>query len=286
MAALVNDVLRDAAAKLVAAGVDNPALDARLLLAHALGVDQAALLRRQGPVPVEAFEALLHRRLAREPVAFILGRQGFWTLDVAVSPETLIPRGDSETVVEAVLAARPERARVSRVLDLGTGSGCLLLAVLSEYPQAWGLGVDLAAGAARLAAANSRGLGLADRAVFAVADWAAPVAGGFDVVLSNPPYIPSGDIQGLMPEVALFEPRRALDGGADGLDAYRALLAMLPRVLAPGGVAVFEMGSGQDGALTRLAIRHGFAATTRADLAGVARVLVLEKRVGNGGGAH
>lgn len=286
MVAPVHDVLRDATAKLAAAGVDNPALDARVLLAHALGVDQATLLRRQGPVPVEAFEALLQRRLAREPVAFILGRQGFWTLDVAVSPETLIPRGDSETVVEAVLAARPERARVSRVLDLGTGSGCLLLAVLSEFPQAWGLGIDLAAGAARLAVANARGLGLADRAVFAVADWAAPVAGGFDVVLSNPPYISSGDLQGLMPEVALFEPRRALDGGVDGLDAYRALLAMLPQVLAPDGVAVFEMGSGQDGALTRLAILHGFTATTRADLAGVARVLVLEKRVGNGGGAH
>ena len=260
--------------------MDTPALDARLLLGHAMDRDQAALLRgRDDPVP-PGFEPLLARRAGREPMALILGRQGFWSLDLAVSAATLIPRADTETLIEAAIAARPVRAAVRRVLDLGTGTGCLLLAALIEYPEAWGLGVDVAPEAAALAARNAREAGLADRAAFVAADWAAPVQGCFDLVLSNPPYIPGGEIAGLMPEVARHEPRRALDGGADGLDAYRALLAALPALRAPGGSAVFELGAGQAGAVGGLARAAGLAATVRADLGGIARAMTLEKTLG------
>ena len=259
--------------------MDSPALDARLLLAHVLDLDQATLLRdRDRPIDPARFQALLQRRAAREPVALILGRQGFWSLDLAVSADTLIPRGDTETLVEAALAARPGPIR--RVLDLGTGTGCLLLAVLSERPDSFGIGVDRAPGAASLAARNARALGLAGRAAMVCADWAAPLVGTFDLVLSNPPYIPAAEIAGLMPEVAGFEPRTALDGGRDGLDAYRTLLAALPRLLAPDGLAVFELGLGQAGPVTTLAAEAGFRTALRRDLNGVDRALLLEKGVG------
>jgi release factor glutamine methyltransferase len=279
----VAEALRHGAALLAAAGVDNPAFDARLLLAHAMGVDQATLLRDREAVAPCAYQVLLARRAAREPLAFITGRQGFWTLDLEVSPDTLIPRGDSETLVEAVLAARRP---VQRVLDLGTGTGCLLLAVLSEFPEAWGLGLDLSPAAAALAARNARALGLGHRAAFAAADWARPIAGRFDLVLSNPPYIPAADVAALMPEVARFEPRRALDGGADGLDAYRILLAALPGLLAPGGLALFELGVGQGAAVAALAAAVGFSTALRADLGGIPRVLLLEKKLGIEAVAH
>jgi release factor glutamine methyltransferase len=272
----VAEALRQGAAQLAAAGIDNPALDARLLLAHAMRVDQATLLRHRDVAAPPTYAALLARRAAREPLAFITGRQGFWTLDLEVSPDTLIPRPDTETLVETVLSARQT---VHRVLDLGTGTGCLLLAILSEYPAAWGLGLDLCPAAAALAARNARALGLGHRAAFAAADWAAPIAGTFDLVLSNPPYIPGPDIAALMPEVAGFEPRRALDGGPDGLEAYRALLAALPSLLAPGGLAVFELGAGQGAAVAALAAAAGFSTALRADLSGIGRALKLEKKL-------
>jgi release factor glutamine methyltransferase len=282
----VATALRHGATHLASAGIDNPALDARLLLAHAMGLDQAALLRdRAAPVPA-SYQALLARRAAREPIAFILGRQGFWTLDFEVSQDTLIPRADSETLIEAVLAARPNRASVGRVLDLGTGTGCLLLSVLSEYPAAWGLGLDLSPGAASLAARNARALGMADRTACVVADWAAPITGHFDVVLSNPPYIQGDHIGGLMPEVARFEPRQALDGGPDGLDAYRALIECVPRLLAPGGLAVLELGAGQAADVVGLARCAGFSTALRTDLGGIERAVLLEKSVGNASPAH
>ena len=228
----VREALRRGAARLDAAGVDSPRLDARLLLGHAAGLSQEALLREPGRrVDAAAYDALLDRRVAREPLALILGWQEFWSLRFEVSAATLIPRPDSETLIEAALAARPDRGLVRSVLDLGTGTGCLLLAALHEFTGAWGLGIDLSPAAAALAAANARALGLDRRAAFVCADWAAPVAARFDLVLSNPPYIPSGGIAGLMPEVARFEPGRALDGGIAGLDAYRTLLALLPGVL-------------------------------------------------------
>ena len=275
------DWLKRAATTLAAAGVEHPRREARLLLAHVTGLDGAAFLNRLGdPHPTPGFDAprfdtLVARRAAREPLAFILGHQPFWTLDLLVSPATLIPRADSETLVEAAVDAFPSRD-AGRVLDLGTGTGCLLLAALAEFPPAWGVGVDRSEPAARLAAANARRNGLADRAAFACADWAAPLAGRFDLVLSNPPYIETAAIPGLMPEVSRHEPGSALDGGPDGLGAYRTLLSALPGLLAPGGLAVFELGAGQAEAVAELARAAGLRpGPPRADLSGTARALPI-----------
>lgn len=262
-----------------AAAIENPRLEARLLLSTAMEVDGSALLRDpRAPVPEKAatrFAAMLNRRLAHEPMAFVLGHQGFWTLDLLVSPATLIPRADSEAIVEAAL----QGPAPSRVLDLGTGTGCLLLAVLSEHPGAFGVGVDLSPEAAALAAENARRNGLATRAAFLAGSWAESLAGRFDLVLSNPPYIESAAIPGLMPEVAVHEPVRALDGGADGLDAYRLITADLPRLLAPSGRAVLELGQGQAPAVAGLARAAGLAVLgTHADLGGVERALILQRR--------
>ncbi len=267
--------LRRGAARLAQSGVESSAREARLLMAHLLGEPSTALLDPARPIDAVAFDALLARRAAREPMAMITGRQGFWTLELAVSAATLIPRADSETLIEAALAAFPDRLMVRSVLDLGTGTGCLLLAALAEFPAARGLGIDISADAARLAAGNARANGL-PQAMFAVGSWADPLAGTFDLVLSNPPYIESAVVPALMPEVARYEPRRALDGGADGLDAYRAILSMLPRLLAPGGVAVLEIGARQADAVAALARAAGFAQpAVRRDLAGHARAVVL-----------
>lgn len=263
-----------------AAAIESPRLEARLLLAHVMGCRQEDLLRDpRAPVPPTAaarFSDLLRRRLDHAPMAHLLGEQEFWSLPFAVSPATLIPRPDSEALIEAALEAFPDRAAVRRVLDLGTGTGCLLLAALTEFPGATGLGLDRVPEAAALARANALRLGLGDRARFAVADWAAPVAGRFDLVLSNPPYIESGVIPGLMPEVATHEPASALDGGADGLAAYRAIAAALPRLLAPGGRAVLELGQGQQATVEAIAAGQGLRAVScRADLGGIPRALVL-----------
>ncbi|MCX8134538.1 MAG: peptide chain release factor N(5)-glutamine methyltransferase [Roseococcus sp.] len=278
----VGALLCAAGAALRAAGIETPRLDARRLLAHALGCTPEALLREpRAPVPsaqAAAFRALIARRAARAPVALLTGRAGFWTLDLEVSAETLIPRPDSEALVEAVLASgRAPR----RVLDLGTGTGALLLAVLREFPAARGVGVDLRPGAAALAARNAARHGLAGRASFLAGDWAAALHARFDLVLSNPPYIPSAEIAGLMPEVAAHEPPSALDGGPDGLAAYRALCAALPGLLAPGGLAVLELGAGQAGAVAALAEAAGLrVAGQREDLGGVPRAILLECRPG------
>lgn len=263
-----------------AAAIESPRLEARLLLAHALGTTQEVLLREPGAAVPEAaaarFRAALAARLDATPVAHILGQQGFWTLDLAVSPATLIPRADSETLVEAALEAFPDPDAPLRVLDLGTGTGCLLLAVLAERPRAFGVGVDLVPAAAALAAANAARNGLEDRAAFLAGDWAGALSGRFDLVLSNPPYIESEAIPGLMPEVARHEPLSALDGGADGLDAYRQLVNLLPGLLAPGGAAVLELGLGQCQAVEGLARAVGLTPSgCRQDLGGVERALVL-----------
>ena len=263
-----------------AAAIESPRLEARLLLAHALGTTQEALLREPGAAVPEAaaarFHAALAARLEATPVAHILGQQGFWTLDLAVSPATLIPRADSEALVDAALEAFPDPGAPLRVLDLGTGTGCLLLAVLAERPRAFGVGVDLVPAAAALAAANAVRNGLADRAAFLAGDWANALSGRFDLVLSNPPYIESEAIPGLMPEVSRHEPASALDGGPDGLDAYRRLVDLLPGLLNPGGAAVLELGIGQLPAVETLARAAGLApGGCRRDLGGIERALVL-----------
>ncbi len=272
------NLLKQAGERLFQAGIEDAASEARLLLCWACGWTRMELMQRD-EIPgnaAEKFQAAIQRRSQREPVAFIIGEQGFWTLDLHVSPETLIPRGDSETLLEALLDHRQDRQAVRSVLDLGTGTGCLLLAALSEYPQAWGLGVDIAPAAAALARRNARRNGLSDRAAFIAGDWNAAVRGRFDVVLSNPPYIEHADMARLMPDVAAYEPYRALDGGADGLTAYRTLCRSLPHLLSEDGCAVLELGIGQAQAVSELAEAEGLTVLEcRKDLGGVERALVL-----------
>ena len=270
--------LDGAARRLAEAGLEQPRREARLLAAHLLGATPAALLDRAGAIDGAAYAALVARRAGREPLALITGRRGFWTLDLAVSADTLVPRPDSETLVAAALAHAPAPRRV---LDLGTGTGCLLLSVLAERPGAFGVGVDVSLAACRLAARNAASHGLADRCAFVAGDWASALRGRFDVILCNPPYIETAALAGLMPEVRLFEPARALDGGVQGLDAYRRLLPSLADVLAEGGVAVLEVGAGQDESVRALALRAGLNHLgTQADLGGIARAVVLTRAGG------
>lgn len=278
MTATVGALLCRAGQALRDAGIEAPRMEARRILAAAMDATPEALLREpRASVPPAAesrFAAMLARRAAREPLAYILGHTGFWTLDLEVAPSTLIPRADSETLVEAALE---KGLRPARVLDLGTGTGALLLAVLTAFPEAWGVGVDAAPEAAALASRNAQRNGLGARAAFLAGDWAEALDGRFDLVLSNPPYIPAEDIAGLMPEVARHEPRSALDGGADGLDAYRRICAALPRLLAPGGFAVLELGQGQDAAVSAMAGAHGLhVAGLHADLSGISRAILLD----------
>lgn len=262
------------------AGIEGPRMEARLLLAHAMGCRQEDLLRDpRAPVPPRAqstFREILAARARKMPMARLLGHAGFWTLDLLVDGSTLIPRADTETLVEAALASFPEREAVRRVLDLGTGTGALLLAALSEFRSAFGIGVDREPAAAALGRANAARNGLASRAAFLAGDWAEALSGRFDLILSNPPYIESAAIPALMPEVALHEPALALDGGADGLAAYRRLASALPGLLAPGGRAVLELGQGQEGGVVALARAAGLQRVEcRPDLGGVPRALVL-----------
>lgn len=275
----VEEALARATRRLAEAGVETARLDARLLLASVDGMSASAVLLDPGralAADVEAeFGRLVERRTRREPVSRILGRREFWSLDFAISLATLDPRPDSETLVEAALAQFPPEPR-RRVLDLGTGTGCLLLAVLSERPAWVGLGIDIADEAVAVARANARTLGLSARAHFQAGDWDEGLVGSFDLILSNPPYIPSSEIPTLSPEVASFDPWRALDGGSDGLDAYRALGPAILRLLAPQGRAVIELGKGQVAAIAAIMEAAGLQALERRrDIAGVERCLVL-----------
>ncbi len=272
----LREALTLATARLGAAGVESPRREARLLAAHLLGAAPGRFLEPDLAVEPGAWSALVARRVQREPLAFITGRRGFWTLDLAVSPATLIPRPDSETLISAAMDLFPAADSVRRILDLGTGTGALLLAALSVFKEAFGVGVDRAPAAALLAAQNAVANGFAGRAAFLAGDWEDAVSASFDLVLCNPPYIPHGEIAALMPEVARFEPGSALDGGVDGLDAYRHLVACLPRILAPGGAAVFELGEGQLDSVRALAKAAGLHYLgCDADLAGIDRALRL-----------
>ncbi|NUB15985.1 peptide chain release factor N(5)-glutamine methyltransferase [Azospirillum brasilense] len=265
------------------AGVDTPDLDARLLVEQALGLTRHDLFTRANdPVPepdAAHLLALVERRAAREPVGRILGHREFWTIDLALNPDTLEPRPDTETLVEAVLKALPDRNAPLRLLDLGTGTGCILLALLAELPNASGLGVDLSPGAVAAATENAARNGLAERVRFQTGNWGTGLDERFDVVVSNPPYIPSADIAALDPEVREHDPLRALDGGADGLDAYRIIAAQTPDLLQPGGLAGLEVGQGQAADVTGLLAAAGLEpAGVFRDLGGVERCVLGRKR--------
>ena len=262
----------------------NADLDARLIVGHALGLDPTGLVvhagRAVGGADVARVMALAARRAAGEPVARITGTKGFWTLDLALSPETLVPRPDTETVVAAALSSVRAEGRLDEaltVLDLGTGSGAILLALLAELPRATGLGLDRAEGAARTARDNALRHGLGGRARFAVGDWMASIGTRFDLVVSNPPYIPREEIAGLALDVRAFDPDMALDGGADGLDAYRVIVPGLETVLAEGGTAFLEVGKDQAGAVCGLAEGSGWEASTHPDIAGIDRVVEVRR---------
>lgn len=265
------------------AGIDGAALDARLLAAEVLRTDAAGLLLRADarldPADSRLLASHARRRLAGEPVGRILGRREFWGLPFRLGPETLEPRPDTETVVEAALELIGDRP--ARILDLGTGTGCILIALLHTLPGSWGLGVDRSSSAAAMARANARANGVGGRATFLCGDWAASLAGRFDLVVSNPPYITSEAMGVLDREVRDHDPAHALAGGPDGLDAYRDILAQLPRLLADGGGAVLEIGFDQAGALRDLAAAAGLdLRQVRRDLGGRDRAVTLVQREG------
>jgi release factor glutamine methyltransferase len=276
-------LLRDTAVALTAAGIDNVRFEARLLLSHATGLSIEQLISRgPDPAPVDAAKTLREltaRRMRREPMAYILGEREFWGLPFKVSPAVLIPRPDSETVIETVLGLFPDRSRTLRILDLGLGSGCLLLTLLREYPQATGVGIDASEAALAVAQANADALGVAPRARLSTGDWwqagwTERLGGPFDLLVSNPPYIESAVVDGLMPEVAAHEPRLALDGGTDGLAAYRIIAAASPTLVVPGGWAVVEGGEGQAPEIAALFSAAGLApGPARRDLGGIERVV-------------
>ena len=263
--------IADAARRLEAIS-DSPLLDTELLLAHALGINrEQLLLRPPAEVPAE-FEALLARRLAGEPIAYIIGARAFWTIELEVAPDVLIPRPDSETLIEAAVAHFGDCAP-TQILDLGTGPGTLLLAALAQWPEAQGLGIDSSETALHYARRNADDLGLADRAHFARGDWARGVDGPFDLILANPPYIATDEP--LPPDVREFEPHGALYAGADGLDAHRAIIPDLPRLLAPGGTAVLEIGWTQADPVLSLVRITGLVGVLKYDLERHARALAV-----------
>jgi release factor glutamine methyltransferase len=274
-----------ATARLGAAGIGEARREARLILALALDVEPAAVLgypeRPLDAAAAARFESLVRRREAREPFSRLAGKRGFWTLELALSPATLDPRPDSETLIRAVLDRFPDRESALSVLDLGTGSGCLLLAVLSEYPNAAGIGVDCLPGAVETARLNAAASGLAPRARFVIDHWAASLETKVDVIVANPPYIPSDLIEQLAPEVACYEPREALDGGIDGLRAYCELAPWLRRLLQASGYAFIELGAGQATAVAAIMARQGLVLTELVrDLAGIERCAVFTPEKG------
>jgi release factor glutamine methyltransferase len=275
-------MLELAAARLRTAGVEGPRRDARLLLGAALGAGPELAIahpgrRLDGPERAR-FERMIARRAAREPVSRILGRRGFWSLEFKITPDTLDPRPDSETLVEAVLAQIDDHAAPLSILDLGTGSGCLLLALLAELPAARGLGVDISEAALEVARENARFLGLSARARFERRDWAMGLGGFWQAIVSNPPYIKETEIEGLAPEVARYDPKLALTAGPDGLDAYRALLPQAVQMLDRGGVLALEVGEGQQDAVEALLVATGLRPLIWSrDLAGIERCLVATR---------
>jgi release factor glutamine methyltransferase len=270
------------AAQFRSAALDSAELDARMLVGSVLGLDLTGVIAAAAQIltadEAERLEDFARRRIAGEPVARILGVKEFWGLPLRLSPATLVPRPDTETVVEAaleILRAGSRRDAPLRIADLGTGSGAILLALLSELPNAFGVGTDISVPALRTARDNAGQLGFLARAAFVACGYAAALSGPFDLIVSNPPYIRSAHIALLDAEVRDHDPHRALDGGADGLDAYRLIVPEATRLLAPGGALVMEVGHGQSGDIQGLMTAAGLtpAGPPKSDLAGIRRAV-------------
>ena len=277
---------RSLAARFKSSAIDSAELDARMLVGAVLGLDLTGMIatasRRLTSDESIRLEDFARRRLTGEPVARILGQKEFWGLPLTLSAATLVPRPDTETVVELALemlrvAQDPNRALL--IADIGSGSGAILLALLSELPDAYGVGTDISGAALRTASANAAHLGFAPRAGFVACDYAAALSDRFDLIVSNPPYIRSADIGGLAAEVRDHDPHRALDGGADGLDAYRALIPQAAPLLAPRGALVVEAGQGQAREIEGLMTAAGLMleGPAKADLAGIRRAVAGRK---------
>jgi release factor glutamine methyltransferase len=280
--ATYGELRREAAAQLREAKIENPEADARLLLLHAGKFDAAKLISLEGEEAdddlIAVYGRLISRRISGVPVARMVGEKEFWSLRFALGRDTLVPRPETETVVEAALEKIDDRTQKLRILDLGTGTGAILAALLAELPNATGVAADKSEAALRVARENFRNLSLADRVTCVCGDWASAIGGTFDLIVSNPPYISSAELALLSPEVRDHDPRLALDGGVDGLDAYRAIVNQLCERLADGGLAVLELGQGQEeavGTLVRAAGRLAATGKARKDLSGIARALVI-----------
>lgn len=276
-------VMQNAISKLIAAGHEAAQSDAEILLAYLLGCERLALHTYPGDLSVSKqlqYDALISRRMTGEPTAYITGTQGFWTLDLKVNEHTLIPRPDTETLVEVVLK-RATTTSARSVLDLGTGSGCILLSLLAEWPDTQGLGVDMSEGALAVAQDNARNCGVGDRAQFLKSDWFSEVEkphAGFSVIVSNPPYIPAADIAGLMSDVRDYEPLSALDGGSDGLMPYRIIAKQAPAYLSDDALLAVEVGIYQVAEVAELFTQNGLQdVEVTQDLGGVDRVVSGKK---------
>jgi release factor glutamine methyltransferase len=280
---LAKEALRWAVLKLQQEKIESASLDSRILLEYVLGVSREQLLfALDQPMSAEQyarFEMLVEKRAQRQPIAQLIGKREFWGMNFVVNEHTLDPRPDSEALVEYVLERVENRADIFKVLDLGTGTGCLLLSILSELPSARGLGVDYSENALQVAKENAMALGLAGRTQFMCGDWCEKIDGEFDIIISNPPYIPTQVIPTLDPEVSQFEPKLALDGGEDGFACYRKIMKKLPKILAKNGFAAFELGMGQQKELTALAGENGLEAVgVRNDLSGIARCIIFQHK--------
>ena len=262
--------------------VPSIALDCRVLLEYVTGFSREAVAMYPERILSEEqwdrFQEMIARRSEREPVAQLLRRKEFWGLDFYVTRDTLCPRPDSETLIEAVLGVISDKSANIRILDLGTGSGCLLLSVLSEFPRATGIGVDISPEALEVARRNGQNLGFAARTEWMLCHWGEGVCGTFDIIISNPPYIEDADIATLEPEVSRYEPRLALSGGNDGLACYRNIAPVIARLLKKNGIAVLEFGQGQEDAVTHIMAAHHLKKISEAqDMGGITRCIIIKK---------
>ncbi|MDB2415008.1 peptide chain release factor N(5)-glutamine methyltransferase [Rickettsiales bacterium] len=276
----IGQVLKSAKELLNKASITSYAIDAELILMHVLDISRERIIgypeTEISDDKKNEFEEMLRRRINREPISHIIGKREFWGMEFKVTNKTLDPRPDSETIIEAVLDNIKDRNKDLKILDLGTGTGCLLLSVLSEYKNAQGVGIDISYDAIKVANYNSIKLGLAKRVGFVVGMWAEAIDCNFDVIISNPPYIRCNDIEHLQAEVSKYEPISALDGGEDGFSCYRQIAPYIRKMLNPAGIAVIEHGIGQESEITKILVNSGFESVNyRSDLSGISRCIIV-----------